>query len=92
MATTVEKSTAVNQEYLAEKYAEEPHVLENFFVDPKIEHCLLRKVHTLLFFTMSKVLSVYLPIQIASYLSMTQMVAYWLVICDCGSQSLFNSC
>ena len=44
MATTVEKSTAVNQEYPAEKYADEPHVLENFFVDPKIERRLLRKV------------------------------------------------
>lgn len=41
MAT--EKSIAINHEF-SEKYADEPHVLENFSVDPKVERRLMRKV------------------------------------------------
>ena len=38
-----EKSVAINHEF-SEKYADEPHVLENFSVDPKVERRLMRKV------------------------------------------------
>lgn len=45
MAVTVqsEKAQAHNAEY-NEKYVDEPHVLEGFTVDPKVERRLLRKV------------------------------------------------
>lgn len=47
MAPTVqseaEKAQVYNAEY-NEKYVDEPHVLEGFTVDPKVERRLLRKV------------------------------------------------
>jgi hypothetical protein len=44
----IEKTTAVNHNEYSEKYNDEPHVLENFSVDPKVERRLLRKVSSFL--------------------------------------------
>jgi hypothetical protein len=41
--TEAEKTQAYNAEF-SEKHVDEPHILEGFTVDPKVERRLLRKV------------------------------------------------